>query len=326
MSGYMQYLEFTEEKFTFINRLVSNFAMSSSPNKKILEKLINLKNIMEDNSPKKEFLDVMILTLDYFYGNFNDVYKKIEDKYSIESFFDNYNSYSEFELNYIEELLIIYGMEGKQLQEVTFDIKKGQFNLSLFSIGEYEFLKKYFGKYKFFNSEFFQFQFELNTKNIDVKILRKYINSLYKTQFIEKVQSTYTLLRADKNEVSLKDIKKLILTNPFTDGLKTLMLAIKDEKNCSKQMFEEAIKKLYHIRYYHVEAILLYCNYLKNIKDEDYQKWFVQGKKLAQKHYYRYLLHQFNCLDSGIYSDYNEDDYPLPEKLDYSVLIKKFDL
>lgn len=323
---YMQYLEFTEEKFTFINRIASNFAMTSSPNKKILEKLINLKNIMEDNSPKKEFLEVTILSLDYYYGNFNEVYKKIEDKYSIEKIFDNYNSYSEFELEYIEALLNIYGMEGKQLQEVTCDIRKGQFDLSLFSIGEYEFLKKYLGKHELFNSEFFQFQFELNTKNIDVKILRKYINSLYKTQFIEKVQSTYILLKADKNEISLKDIKKLILTNPFTDGLKTLMLAIKDEKNCSKQMFEEAIKKLYHIRYYHVEAILLYCEYLKNIEDEDYQKWFDQGKELAQKHYYRYLLHQFNCLDSGVYLDYNEDEYPLPEKLDYSGLIKKFDL
>jgi len=91
-------------------------------------------------------------------------------------------------------------------------------------------------------------------------------------------------------------------------------------------MFEEAIKKLYHIRYYHVEAILLYCEYLKNIKDEDYLKWFVEGKELAQKHYYRYLLHQFNCLNSGVYTDYDEDDYPLPEKLDYSSLIKKYDL
>ncbi len=148
----------------------------------------------------------------------------------------------------------------------------------------------------------------------------------YKTQFIDKIQSTYTLLKANKTEVSLKDIKKLIITNPFTDGLKTLMLAIKDEKNCSKEMYEEAIKKLFHIKYYHVEAILLYCEYLKEKNDEDYQIWFTDGKSLATKHYYRYLLHRFNCLEKGLNIPYDENNYSLPEKLDYSEIIKKYKL
>lgn len=323
---YMCSLDINEKKLMFINGIKNNFATSSSPNKKVLDRLYNLKNILKEEPLKEEFLDIMILGLEYYYGNFSKVYNLMQDKYPIDNIIARCNPSSDkLELRY-ETVMDIYGMEGNQFQDVKFDLAKGQFGLSVFMIGEYKFIEKYINKYKDSLDEFLQFQFELNMNLLDTKSLKKYISSLYKTQFIDKTQSTYTLLRADKNEVSLKDIKKLILTNPFTDGLKTLMLAIKDEKNCSKQMFEEAVEKLYHIRYYHVEAILLYCRYLKNIQDEDYKKWFDQGKGLAQKHYYRYLLHQFNCLESDVYSDYNEDDYPLPEKLDYSVLIKKFDL
>lgn len=323
---YMCYLDVNEKKLMFIRGVKNSFAMSSSPNKKVLERLSNLKNSLNKESIEEEFITIMILSLEYYYGNFSKVYSLIQGKYPINNIIARCNPSSDrLELRY-ETVMDIYSMEGNQFQDVKFDLAKGQFGLSVFMIGEYKFIEKYINKYKDSLDEFLQFQFELNMNLLDTKSLKKYISSLYKTQFIDKTQSTYTLLRADKNEVSLKDIKKLILTNPFTDGLKTLMLAIKDEKNCSKRMFEEAVEKLYHIRYYHVEAILLYCRYLKNIQDEDYKKWFDQGKELAQKHYYRYLLHQFNCLDSGVYSDYNEDDYPLPEKLDYSVLIKKFDL
>ena len=135
---------------------------------------------------------------------------------------------------------------------------------------------------------------------------------------------TYTLLKADKSEVSLKDINKLIITNPFTDGLKTLMLAIKSEKETSKEMYEKAIEKLYHIKYYYVEAILLYSEHLKNIKDDDFEIWLKKGQELSSKHCYRYLLHRFNCLENNVSSEYNEDDYPLPDKLDYTEILKKY--
>lgn len=323
---YICYLEINIQKLMFIRGIKINFAMSSSPNQKIFERLHNLKNILKEDYSKQNFLEVMILSLEYYYGSFSKVYELIKDKYPIDKILTDFDSYNTLERRYIDSIMDIHSMEGNQFQAVKIDLLIGQFGLSLFMIGEYTFLKKYFNKNNVFTDEFLRFEFKLNASVLDVKFLKKYINSLYKTQFIDKVQTTYTLLKADKNEVGLKDIKKLIQINPFTDGLKTLMLAMKDEKNCSKQMFEGAIEKLYHIKYYHVEAILFYCGYLKNIKDKDYQKWFIQGKELAQKHYYRYLLHQFNCLDSGVYSDYNEDNYPLPEKLDYSNLIKKFDL
>ena len=79
-------------------------------------------------------------------------------------------------------------------------------------------------------------------------------------------------------------------------------------------------------KYYHVEAIYLYCKYLRDSNNEEYGKWSKIGKDLADKHHYRFLLHQFNCLETNVWKDYNEDDYPLPERLDYSGIIKKYNL
>ena len=124
--------------------------------------------------------------------------------------------------------------------------------------------------------------------------------------------------------MTVKCIEELIIINPFTDGLKTLMLAILQNGESAKLMYEDAIEKLSHIKYYHVEAILKYCRYLKDSKDDTYKQWFKKGKELSQKHYYRYLQHQFICLDTGVYTDYDEKNYPLPEPLDYSKIINKY--
>lgn len=321
---YIRYLEINENKIFFIDDLCSYFSMSSSPNEKILDKLIGLKNFIDD-SAKKDFFEVKILKLEYFYGNFSSVYNKIQEKYHLKEIMNKEIILNKIERRGIFDLFSIYGMEGYQYEEVKFFFKNKFFNPSLFEIGEFDISIKYFDSMEI-NGEFTKYELFLNTNTLEIKVLKKYINSLYKTQFIDKIQSTYTLLKADKNEVGLKDIKKLIITNPFTDGLKTLMLAMKDEKNCCKEMYEEAIKKLFHIKYYYVEAILLYCEYLKEKDDEDYQIWFVKGKDLASKHYYRYLLHRFNCLENNLNIPYDENDYPLPEKLDYSGIIKKYEL
>lgn len=146
---------------------------------------------------------------------------------------------------------------------------------------------------------------------------------MYKTEFINKVQSTYILIKANVSEVSLREIKKLVTTNPFTDGLKSLMLAIKGKKKNPNKMYEDAIEKLFHIKYYYVEAILLYCKYLKSNGDDIiFNEWLNKGKKLALNYHYRFLLHKFICLEKEIDSLYDENNYSLPEKIDYSEVFK----
>lgn len=321
---YIRYLEIDENKISFIDDLCTYFCASSSPNEKIFDKLIVLKNSIEDNV-KKDFFDIQYLNIEYFYGKFDVVYKELQRKYSLYEIQRKVLNDNKIEKLNVENIMSLYGMEGYQYEEVKFFLGQGRLNISLFQIGEFNLCKQY-SEQKIWQHRFFQYELALSANTIDIKLLKKYIENLYKTQFIEKMQSSYTLLKANKTEVSLKDINKLIITNPFTAGLKTLMLAIKDEKNCSKEMYEKAIKKLFHIKYYHVEAILLYCEYLKEKNDEDYQIWFADGKSLSSKHYYRYLLHRFNCLENDLNIPYDENNYPLPEKLDYSEIIKKYEL
>ena len=323
---YIKHLEVDEGKISFIDDLNTYFAMCSSPNEKIFEKLSILKDSVED-CIKKDFFTCQILNIDYFYGNFDFVYNQIQEKYPLVEILNKGFIQNKIERWALFNLVLIYGMEGNQYEEIKIFLKNNIFSSSLFEIGEYNITMRYFdSRMKNKRAEFTKYEVMLNTNTLDIKVLKKYIHSLYKTQFIEKIQSSYTLLKADRNEVSLKEIKKLIITNPFTDGLKILMLAMKDEKNCSKEMYEEAIRKLYHIKYYHVEAILLYCIYLKEHGDENYGKWLNKGKELSLKHYYRFLLHRFNYLNDEVFTEYNEKDYPLPEELNYSEIIKKHDL
>lgn len=322
---YIRYLEINENTISFIDDLSAYFGMSSSPNEKIFQKLKTLRNSIDDKI-KKDFLNCVMLSIDYFYGNFSTVYIKMQKQYPLEQII-NKKIMNNIEKWGIFNLLSIYGMEGHQYYEVKFALNNNILSPSTFEIGEYEITKKYFDNYlNAKNSTFTKYELMLNTNNLDTEVLKKYIQSLYTTQFIDKIQMTYTLLKAQKTEVTLKDIKKLIITNPFTDGLKTLMLAIKDEKETSKEMYEKAIEKLYHIKYYYVEAILLYSEYLKNIKDDDFEIWLKKGQELSFNHYYRYLFHRFNCLEKNIRIQYNEDDYPLPEKFDYTEIIKKYEL
>ncbi|MHB9015810.1 MAG: hypothetical protein ACYC20_06740 [Sulfurovum sp.] len=172
---------------------------------------------------------------------------------------------------------------------------------NLFTLGMFSLAQAYInsGTYRRIDVNFFYFEFLLNMHLLDASRLEKYIQKLYKTENLEKTQSTYTLIKYDKSRVALKEINRLIVVNPFTEGLKILMLAMKDKRYCSKEKFEEAIEKLSHIKYYHVEAILIYSQYLKEIGDDKYNHWLEKGYELAIKHHYRYLLH----LPTPVHSD-----------------------
>ncbi|WP_243551155.1 hypothetical protein [Metabacillus dongyingensis] len=85
----------------------------------------------------------------------------------------------------------------------------------------------------------------------------------------------------------------------------------KDE-NDTHFLYKSAIKDLKHIKYYYVEGIYFFAKHLKEIQSDEYIYWYEKGIGLAKKHWYRFLVHQFQCLDSGSYTEYNEENYPIP--------------
>ncbi len=312
---YIRFLDVDNDLIEYIDDLCDFFA-DTSPNKEIFQRLEILKNHFKENIKFKELINSIILILNYYYYDFEEVFNTICKDYPFEEIKNKWNSYSKIELLTNSNILSIYQLEGLQYDSLKLLLSRKSGNsFSSFQIGNYKFYKSFFNTY--YSDKFTDLEFQLNIEEINIREIKDYIESINKNQIIEKVQVSYLLIKASPSELKLKDIKKLTVSNPYTEGLKLLMLAIKSESLDKKEAYEKALEKLFHIKYYYVEGILLYCKYLKN-KDKDYVIWFKKGKELAKKYYYRYLLHCFICLDSNEEKQYNEDDYPLPEKLDYS--------
>ena len=103
--------------------------------------------------------------------------------------------------------------------------------------------------------------------NLNTDKLEKYISSLYLEEHLEIIQCTYTLSKVKK--IELLKIKKLVVTNPYTKGLKELMFAFNEDDSDHKiKNFELALKYLSHIKYYYLEALYYYCIFLFNTNDK----------------------------------------------------------
>ena len=160
----------------------------------------------------------------------------------------------------------------------------------------------------------------MNTNKLDIDNLENHINSLYEKQYIEIMQTNYIKSKMGVNEK--KSIDKLVVTNPYSSGLKNLMLAFL-EKNTekSKELYLFAINSLEHIRYYHTEAIYYYSKFLRELNDPESTDWINKGSDFARQNQYRFLKHQFDCLNLGVNELYNEKNYDLPEEINIDALI-----
>jgi hypothetical protein len=146
------------------------------------------------------------------------------------------------------------------------------------------------------------------------------------------MQANYVKIKLLQNSCLTQDsrhIKKLVSVNPYTLGLKNLMLAIVATDESEKTMlFEQALPNLRHIKYYYVEALLLYAGHLQTIgMNVEFEAIYKQGFDLACHHYYRWLRYQFESMRGEISTSYHPDLYPLPEQIDFASysqwLIKK---
>lgn len=173
-------------------------------------------------------------------------------------------------------------------------------------------------------SRFYDFEIKYNTQKLNIKELEEYIKSIYTKHHLEKMQATYCLSKAKRIESA--EVKKLVVTNPYTKGLKHLMLAFVEDSEKEKiALFEKAINYLAHIKYYHIEAIYFYSKYLKSIQHSDYQSWFDKGFEMADRFYYRYLKHCFLDLQNDTDTLYIEENYPIPlDKSEVDAFIKKY--
>lgn len=330
---YLNELEMTKEIAEYIHLVIHYLSANTTHDEKVLK---SIEKLIQSN--KKESCTKLIKAcyyeLLYFYGFFEKSFSKIEKDYPFDSLFDMDLTNNKIHRKIFRNITNVYEMEGceYQITEKTFPNINGTASIfmwtNLFHIGEYKLTKELYLKKGFSKStmEYANFDFELNFNILDLDSLLKYRNGLDKNQLLEYLQTSYIVIKNNNNDLSIEDIENLVVSNSFTDGLKVLMLAIKDKENTSKKKFEYAIDRLYHIRYYHVEAILFYSKYLKEMKDFDYNKWYQKGKELAVQYQYRFLLHQFINLENDTTEEYDEKKYLLASNIDYSDLTKKYNI
>ena len=121
-----------------------------------------------------------------------------------------------------------------------------------------------------------------------------------------------------------EQIESLVTVNPYTQGLKHLMLAfMEQDQDVAINLYQKAIKSLFHIKYYYVEGIYFYAKFLKEQSLSDYKQEYHRGLELAKKHHYRFLQYQFEQLEKSTLSPYDSKNYPLPDNINSDDFIQK---
>ncbi len=296
------------EKFTYLEALQKPVGLIEISTKLIndIEKIKNHFNRREEQI----YFQTCVCRLRYYKGEFVKAYKDLNDIVPFEEIGGLLKSKSNMSCQTGLTALSIYLYEGKDAEGLELLLDNwGSFNGDaisdvLFKLGYYKALSGIKRELKFMYLEAL-----VNQKEITIDELNSYIRSLFKKAHLEKMQTTY--IKAKHWKVNLEEVEELVVTNPYTMGLKKLMKAfvIEDEEK-RILLYKSAIDDLQHIKYYYIEAIYLFAKYLKEIEFEEYKDWYDKGLKLAEGHSYRFLIHQFKCLEKENNIEYNEDDYP----------------
>jgi len=153
---------------------------------------------------------------------------------------------------------------------------------------------------------FIEFDILSETGKMKINELDLYISKLYQKETMEIIQSSYIKI---KNNPSIYiDTTNFVITNPYTDGMISLITALNESNNEFKHTnFKEAIKKLEHIKYYYVESIYLYSKFLfeENEDSSIFDKYFDLGIKVSKQYNFWFLNFKLEKIknDSLVYNE-----------------------
>ena len=272
-----------------------------------LNRLYNIKNFFSEIPKANLLIDVLALYKNYFFFEFDNPYSNLKKLLSISEMSDRVFEKEDYiEKRYKNIICNIHSMEGFTLNLIESFIKND--NYSSFSDAHFFYL----GIIDNISREkdgFYYFEYELMHNNIDVERLKNYINSLYMDEHLEIMQSTYTLSKIE--QLDKKTINKLVVTNPYTKGLKELMFAFNATKNATKKNhFENALRYLSHIKYYYLEALYYYTLFLKEFDNEKFIECKQTGINKSKEFYYQYIHHLFTNIDHSKKYDFSYLFYP----------------
>ncbi len=213
----------------------------------------------------------------------------------------------------------IYALEGETLWAANYEAQHhfpySHYPGSLANIGEYS---PQLAAVCQDNSSTFEVLAKLG--QLTLERIDTYLVGLHEKQHIERIQTSY--IRAKLKPLPKEVIEPLVVVNPYTRGLKKLMLAfIKPDADQADLLYQEAAEHLWHIRYYHVEALYCYAVFFWEQEDARFTDIHQRGMELARKHHYRFLQYRFEELVEPSGLAYDSRNYPLPDNQDFSEYI-----
>lgn len=311
-----------EVKLLFLNEVVRVFKLTNQKNE-ILKRVNRLYEYFEGIDDAELFIDSMLLLLEFWTTEFTQSLTELKIKIPIESLNDS------FYANKIKEqtaynAIAIYSHCGYQLGVLKHRLQskecRAHIQSSLFQLGYIEEtinLKDTFSKIFIFENK--QIYNKLTLNEID-----KYLRTCHPKDSIEIIQINYIKVKYF-GDVSKKEIKKMVVSNPYTKGLISLMLAfVEEDVHQKKKYYIKGIELLESIKYYYVDALFNYCQFLKEINDSEYSYWIERGLKTAKEHHYRYLYHRLNIIKTGMEEEYFQHNYEqiIPHKQILSLVQK----
>lgn len=301
---------FVPEKKYLLNYVyqIQSLFISNKEVNEYLNELDLVKDYFSDLPNADILIKVLGLRTEYYHFEFDNSYNELSKYLSVSEMANrNFEEEDYIEQRYKAMISGVHSMEGYTLQRIESFIKNHN-NIDWFSDVHFFYLgivdnisRKKDG--------FYYFEYELMLNNCDVKKLKNYINSLHMDQHLEIMQSTYTLSKIEK--LDKKIINKLVVTNPYTKGLKELMLAF-NSNNIEKKIsyFNKALNNLSHIKYYYLEALYYYSLFLKEHNNEEFIIKKEEGLEKSKQFRYQYLHHLFSNIENKTKYVFKYSFYP----------------
>ena len=289
-------------------RLASETSLSGALAQAMAKKAV----IFKQDAAAQLCFDVILLMMRYFGGDFANAFAQLQTQIPLIQLMQA-NPCTRIESIMANCAMIIYSMEGAQLAHLALEIKMKwhSFNCypgTLLSLGEITPALLEVCKVDFFTLEAKLVNGQLTPGMVDANL-----TTLYEKGHLEIMQCHY--LKAKLGVFDKNRIKKLATISPYTAGLQQLMLAMAEtglEKKLA--LFEAALLNLHHIKYYWVEAHLIYARYLQQAgQAARYAEIHQKGLALACEHHYRFLRYQFEDLAEKKTTPYSSATYPLPD-------------
>ncbi|WBA44312.1 SIR2 family protein [Hymenobacter canadensis] len=297
---------------------------------KFVDKLEEIKPYFNDIDDADKLLDTLKYHLIYYNKDFDYSYKRMQELYPASEVINRSDFHEDYvKRRYVNMICAIHSMEGHTLEYVhscivAFNKIEGEakklFHVAdnhLFYLGVHVDLDRH-------DKSFYTFEKQAARGTDIISGVEKYMKTLFEEEHLERIQCVYTLSKV--TDVDKNSIRSLVVTNPYTRGLKELMHAfVEKDPEAKRKYFDKALKYLMHIKYYYLEALYFYCKFLMEINNDDFTKNYELGLELSKKYFYQFLVFKFeSLLDNSKEYSFSYNYYPIEGLESYAIIHKKY--